>query len=140
MSKSSLSESGKLPKLSSGVSRNLSGLDKRISKFITSAEEGQPRAEIEKQPEKKSEEMEETGNPNFKRLKLAQLQDDIERYLQASNDEEEVKVDLPFNPDEVQKQFQHRRAHLGSSVVILGASAATNSAGALNAEDLASKN
>ena len=93
-----------------------------------------------KKPGQKSEEVEEAGSANSKRLKLAQLQDDIERYLQASHDEEDVKVDLPFNPDEVQKQFQHRRAHLGSSVVILGASAATNSAGALNAEDLVSKN
>ena len=38
VSKSSLSESGKLPKVSSGVSRNLTELEKRISKFISSTE------------------------------------------------------------------------------------------------------
>ena len=144
VSKSSLSESGKLPRVSSGVSRNLTELEKRISKFISSTERAPAREEevkvkVEKTSEKE-EKVEEQNDPTFKRLKLEQLQDDIERYLQQSNEEDQVKVDLPFNPDEVQKQFRHHRAHMGSSVVILGQSADSNSAGALNADDLVDKN
>ena len=73
VSKSSLSESGKLPKLSSGVSRNLTDLDKRISKFVTATERGPPPVEVEaeKKVELKSEEVDEKENPNFKRLRLA---------------------------------------------------------------------
>ena len=81
VSKSSLAESGRLPVVSSGVSRNLTDLDRRISKFITSTDRGPARVEVEKKAEPKSEEVEEKREPGFKRLRLAQLQDDIERYL-----------------------------------------------------------
>ena len=96
VSKSSLSESGKLPKVSSGVSRNLTELEKRISKFISSTERAPAqKEEVKVKVEKTSEEeekVEEKNDPTFKRLKLEQLQGDIERYLQQSNEEDQVKV------------------------------------------------
>ena len=114
----------------------MTALERRISRFNSSAEPVQ-RKEVsrEQSPKKVTEKEEATHTSTFKRKQLTQLQNDIEKYLQQSSEEE--VVDLPFSPEEDKK---HRRADLGSSVIILGQSGATNSAGELNAEDLVSKN
>ena len=114
----------------------MTALERRISRFNSSAEPVQ-RKEVsrEQSPKKVTEKEEATHTSTFKRKQLTQLQNDIEKYLQQSSEEE--VVDLPFSPEEDKK---HRQADLGSSVIILGQSGATNSAGELNAEDLVSKN
>ena len=71
VSKSSLSESGKLPKVSSGVSRNLTALERRISRFNSSAEADKRKpVSREKSPQKIVEKEEPTQTSTFKRKQL----------------------------------------------------------------------